>query len=236
MTDRDRARWCWDRVWIGCGKSKAPTRSAAGDLYTGSLFASHRALIDHLGLSLFEPEILSAKHGVIPWATPIDPYEAELDADARKRLDFAALVEAEQLVDEVLRGRSRLADPDQQSWSRVGSAFGPPLQPSILVLAGASYIEGWVARAEALGVRVDAPLAGMTLGARRSFARRFVAETPSWCDVTWGEETPGGWGSRREQLFDFVNAVDMEVALDDLPGPRDPMPQLSLGLESGSYV
>ena len=131
MTDRDRSRWCWDRVWIGCGKSKAPTRSTAGEMYTGSLFASHRAIIDHLGLSLFEPEILSAKHGVIPWTTTIDPYEAELDADARKRLDFAALVEAERLIDEALRGRGRLADPDQQSWSRVGSAFGPPLQPAI---------------------------------------------------------------------------------------------------------
>ena len=32
MTDRDRSRWCWDRVWIGCGKSKAPTRSTAGDM------------------------------------------------------------------------------------------------------------------------------------------------------------------------------------------------------------
>lgn len=82
----------------------------------------------------------------------------------------------------------------------------------------------------------------MTLGARRSFARRFVAETPSWRDVTWEEEIEGGWGSRREQLLGFVNAIDMEVALEDLPGlepTQEPVPQLSqltLGLESASHV
>lgn len=91
----------------------------------------------------------------------------------------------------------------------------------------------WIARVEALGVRVDVPLAGMTLGARRSFARRFVAETPSWRDVAWEEEVE--WGSRREQLLGFVNTLDMEVALEDLPS-GEPDPQLTLGLESASYV
>lgn len=137
----------------------------------------------------------------------------------------ALTAEARLMADEELADRLKRLHRQQAAELRTlgRTRSPPPPRPSILVLAGASYIEGWVARAEALGVRVDAPLAGMTLGARRSFARRFVAETPSWCDVTW------------EQLFGFVNALDMEVALDDLPGPG-PMPQLTLGLESGSYV
>lgn len=93
-------------------------------------------------------------------------------------------------------------------------AFGPPMQPSVLVLAGAPYIDGWADRARAAGVRVDDPLRGYDLVERRMFARRFVAETEAW---KVGEGDARGW-SRREQLQDFVDAFELERApsMDEL--------------------
>src|SRR5690606_17089441 len=51
-------------------------------------------------------------------------------------------------------------------------------QPKILVLAGSDYVDGWAPEARKLGVIVDDPLHGMTLGARRSLAKALVDQVP----------------------------------------------------------
>jgi hypothetical protein len=106
-------------------------------------------------------------------------------------------------------------------------AFGPPAQPSVLVLAGAPYIDGWANRARAAGVLVDDPLRGYDLVERRAFARRFLAETEAW---RVGEEDDRGY-SRREQLMDFAGALEFErlPSIDEIEAV-EPAPQLGLDL------
>lgn len=216
-----RASWCWDRVWIGCGASKRAARSPALELYTGPVFAAHLAIASHLN---HVPDVMSAEHGVVPWVAEVDPYDTVLSTIA-SRARFSALVlhEVQRLLEEVARLRARRDDDDAG------------LPPSILVLAGAPYIDGWAGQARAMGVRIDDPLRGYQLGERRAFARRFCDETPSWRDVSaWTEtEASPGWGTRREQLLAFVDQVDLERVggVDEVP-LSEPMAQLGLFAEA----
>ena len=57
----DRAFWCWDRVWLGCGASKCAARSSTLELYTGPVFSAHLAIAAHLR---HVPDVLSGEHGI----------------------------------------------------------------------------------------------------------------------------------------------------------------------------
>jgi len=230
--DATRTRWSWDRVWIGCGKQKQPGCAPAGELYTGPVFAAHKAIVEHLGLLARHGgfEVLSALYGVVPCETVIEPYEATLD-DAEQRRRFSELVFAEvlALVDEIDASRRKLGDPDANTWGRVGPAFGPPLQPSILVLAGAPYVDGWAGRARALGVQVDDPLRGYQLGERRQFADQFRRLYPAWPP----EGDPEGTGAtRREQLLDAVDCFDFERGEEATALPATPTSTSTFALTS----
>src|SRR5688572_33255089 len=216
MSDSRRQSRCWDLVLIGCGKAKQPARCKAFEMYTGPVFTAHMAIAQHLDEW---PFILSAKHGLIGPGLEIDPYETPIeeaapgwnDSVAHDILRAAAealsplvrFVESPAMKLPLARGeRVRALHANPSLW-----AFGPPRQPSVLVLAGPKYIDGWVDRVRAAGVRVDDPLRGYALGERRVFARRFLAETPAWAS---GEDPDDRGWTRREQLLDFVERFDFE--------------------------
>ena len=240
MSDALRAPWCWDLVLIGCGKSKRPEQARAFALYTGPVFAAHLAIVWHLGLPM--PHVLSAQHGVFLAGAFIEPYDrtlSDLSAAELVRWNDAILALVARAAAEVMRGRENarlVRDPayDLPIRERLKAltpprwSFGPPTQPSVLVLAGAPYIDGWADRARALGVRVDDPLRGFDLGERRTFARRFVAETSRWDPAgNWNPEEVG-W-TRREQLLAFRDGLELESIpefADDEPAP--PRRQLDL--------
>ena len=73
-------------------------------------------------------------------------------------------------------------------------------EPSILVLAGARYVDGWAPEARALGVTVDEPLRGLELGARRAFARELLLGTPARGLSDTLDTSP------RDQLLSFAAA------------------------------
>ena len=253
MSDAIRSQQSWDLVLIGCGKSKKVEQARGIDLYTGPVFAAHRDIVKHLDCW---PYILSAKHGPFPAGRYVDPYDCTLDdltAAERGKWNeqVLRLVAGEGAC--ILRDRDCVAAPRDPAYDlpirerraallplRASFAFGPPAQPSVLVLAGAPYIDGWADRARALGVRVDDPLRGFDLGERRTFARRFVEETTRW-HPSEGVRSPDevGW-TRREQLLSFVETTLLEAA-PAFPGgwhiedaPAEPLEQLDLFARSAA--
>lgn len=157
----------WDLVLLGCGQAKAKGKRAAIELYTGSVFKAHLAILTHLRES--PHYILSAKHRLLQPAITVAPYDATL-SDASQRaawnesiIEFFTeyMVEHEQAP--LYGGRSH----------------------RLLVLAGATYVDGWADQVRELGITVDDPLRGMTLGERRAFAGWFVTNEPkrTLCDA-----------------------------------------------------
>lgn len=252
-------RWYreWDLVLIGCGKAKQPETSPAIDLYTGPVFGAHLAIAEHLDAF---PMVLSAKHGIVERNVEIEPYElavgdlrgADLERwnEAVFRYVHGVLSQAadprrisvprDPAYDRPIKERCRYFTPEM--W-----AFGPPLQPRVLVLAGAPYIDGWAPRIRALGYQVDDPLRGFTLGQRRAFARHFVTSTPAWkpgdrpldlAEDAWlWPDVPWQPASRREQLLgearDFLDDP-LDHLLDHLRAASRPdQPHGQLGLNFG---
>lgn len=242
MSDTLRAPRCWDLVLIACGKAKRPTPCRAHDMYTGPVFAAHMAIALHLDEW---PFILSAKHGMIGPGTMIEPYETRIEDAAPTWNDLVArsilrhlaastipllrYVESPALTLPFAKGeRMRELNAEPSSF-----AFGPPRQPSVLVLAGAKYIDGWIDRVRAGGVRVDDPLRGYEIGERRTFARRFVAETVAWGPGEDPDER--GW-TRHEQLLSFVDSFDFDraggfVEADDALAAAEAPRQLGLDIQ-----
>lgn len=229
----------WDLVWIGCGAAKRAERSPAIELYTGPVFAAHRAIADHLDL---HPQILSAAHGVVEPQRELDPYDQTLDdAEHRARWSAGILEVVRALTTNATRG-SFVGYPDiaiplksrPNPWEiDYAGAVGPAVQPSILVLAGSLYIDGWIDEARALGVRVDDPLRGLSQGERRAFAADFVRRTRAWGPGEHGLEEPG---SRRDQLLAAV--AEYRAARRPRRPPRRrpaPPPQIQLFEEVAAH-
>ena len=143
----------WELTWIGCGQAKRGGEQRAVDLYTGSLFRAHLAIARHS--TGRNPQILSAEHGLLAPHEAIRFYDTTLDNDGHWRRWSAGILA---LVRHYLEHTH---------------------QPSILVLAGARYVDGWAPEARALGVTVDEPLRGLELGTRRAFARELLLRTPA---------------------------------------------------------
>jgi hypothetical protein len=143
----------WELTWIGCGQAKRGGEQRAVDLYTGSLFRAHLAIARHS--TGRNPQILSAEHGLLAPHEPIRFYDTTLDNEDHWRRWSAGIL------------------------ARVHNYLKHTRQPSILVLAGARYVDGWAPEARALGVTVDEPLRGLELGARRAFARELLLRTPA---------------------------------------------------------
>lgn len=62
-------------VLIGCGKEKAISRSAARDLYIGTLFRDRLAYADATGSPVW---IVSAKHGLLRLDELVSPYDVTI--------------------------------------------------------------------------------------------------------------------------------------------------------------
>lgn len=171
----------WEMTWIGCGLTKRHGEHRAVDLYSGSLFRSQlRIALHSTGRT---PQILSAKYGLLAPHERVRMYDTTLeDGDYWRRWSAGILA----LIRDYLRRTSK---------------------PSILVLAGARYADGWVNEARALGVTVDEPLRRLELGARRAFARELVARTPA------RRFSDGMAVSPRDQLMSF--AAQFRQRLED---------------------
>lgn len=188
----------WHMVWLGCGAAKARGELPAIDLYTGSVYRAHRAIARHIAGPRGATHILSAQHGLLATHTVLRRYDATLaDPSQRRAWSEAIYARLAMFHEHILDGRS-CAFGFREDGRTLRGAFGPPRQPSILVLAGAAYIDGWAERARQLGIRVDDPLRGLGLGERRAFARTFVTATPARRAGDGLDPAP------RQQLLDFV--------------------------------
>lgn len=164
----------WEMTWIGCGQAKRRGEQRAVDLYTGSLFRAHLAIARHS--TGRNPQILSAEHGLLAPHEAIRVYDTTLDDDDHWRRWSAGIL------------------------ARVRNYLKHTRQPSILVLAGARYADGWAPEARGLGVTVDEPLRGLELGARRAFARELLLRTPARSLSDALDVSP------RDQLLSFAAA------------------------------
>lgn len=141
----------WDLVLIGCGSEKRSEPCAAADLYVGSLYLAHRRILECLGL--WRPSfILSAKYGAIWPHEVVEPYEHQLGS-----AESAAW--GERVAERILQ---------------VPQIAQCPGRRSILVLAGAAYVDPWAAQVRSAGVFIDEPLRGCELGERLQFAADFA--------------------------------------------------------------
>lgn len=152
------------------------------------VFSAHRAIVDRIGLRF---HVLSAKHGPVRDLEEIEPYQTGIEQ-----------VDPEPWNEHVYRfiaARARQV---------AGREF------TVLVLAGAKYLEGWIERVRALGIRVDDPLRGYEVGERRQFAARFVATRPA--------------EDRREQLLHFGAELERLLAAEVVASAARLPPQLGL--------
>lgn len=143
----------WELTWIGCGLAKRRGEHRAVDLYTGSLYRAQLEIALHS--TGRNPRILSARYGLLAPHEPVRFYDTTLDNGDYWRSWSASIL------------------------ALVRSYVKHTRRPSILVLAGARYVDGWADEARALGVTVDEPLRRLELGARRAFARELRARTPT---------------------------------------------------------
>jgi hypothetical protein len=189
--DEDRARWCWDQVWID---------------------PAFEALALHLGL---EPDAVVTPSGLRSWSGWLPPNPPHVGGLVGEVVETAT-----ELIAWHLRGRVRaggFAHEDVEITHRDGHVVvltvsrprsGPPQQPRILALALDALVLPWIDAVAGrawcgevgVGVEVDHPLAGMTAKAAAEFARDFTATTPSWRACV---ELEQAWGTRREQLLAF---------------------------------
>jgi len=125
---------------VGCGKTKAPRRSRARDLYTGSLFRACRAHAEQHGTSW---RILSAAFGVVRPEKVLDPYDRKLP-QARGEREAWGINAATLLT----------SDPELSAGFRV------------VCLAGADYADPVLEVLRARGIECEEPLRGLGLGKR----------------------------------------------------------------------
>jgi hypothetical protein len=122
---------------VGCGASKASTRSWVRDLYTGTLVQRSIAYGERTCAATY---ILSALHGLVPLNTLLDPYNVTLKGQSQAaRAAWAAKVAAE------LRQRE-------------------PPPAHVVLLAGRDYRGPLVPLLEAAGYTLEAPLESRRIG------------------------------------------------------------------------
>jgi hypothetical protein len=182
VVDPDRPRE-WELTWIGCGQAKRRGEQPAVDLYTGSLYRAHLAIARHM--TGRNPQILSAEHGLVAPHQAIRFYDTTLDREDHWRRWSAGIL------------------------AQVRNYLKHTRQPSILVLAGARYVDGWADEARALGVTVDEPLRRLELGDRRAFARELLLHTPA------RRFSDGLSVSPRDQLLSFAAHFRRRLQAED---------------------
>jgi hypothetical protein len=129
-------------VLVSCVKSKLPHPAPARDLYTSALFVKMRSVIEAGDAPWF---ILSALHGLVPPYQAVPPYEYTLNtASIDERRTWAAKV-LEQLRPH-LKGRAR-----------------------IVMFAGSRYREFLEGPLRDMGLTVEVPMEGLTLGRQLSW-------------------------------------------------------------------
>lgn len=172
-------------VLVGCVKGKAAAPAPARDLYRGQLWTLRRRYAEARGLPW---GVVSAGLGVIDPDAVIEPYEQRIeDLDAPARETWATLARAGL--------GALLADVD----GRV-----------VEVIAGAAYVEALRPIAEALGVELSAPLAGLGIGKRKRWLATQIAALGERPVDELGDSTPGVdeevLGGVRKALGAFVDA------------------------------
>jgi len=109
-------------VLIACAAKKASSKVKARDLYQSALFQKSLAYAD-----LLRPDtiyILSAKHGLVPAETLIDPYDESLNAKSA--------VEIREWADAVLRDLARVADLQKDRFTILaGDKYRRYLMPAL---------------------------------------------------------------------------------------------------------
>lgn len=129
-------------VLIGCGKTKRAEKSAARDLYTGSLFRARRDYAEATGDRWY---VVSARFGLVPPDAVVLPYDTTL-AD--------------------------LCEPDRAAWALgVVSALLDGLPDdaklgdiTLELHAGAAYAKPLIAVARAVGLTASWPVQGLGIG------------------------------------------------------------------------
>ena len=153
---------------IGCGKSKAKTKCAVRDMYTGSLFELRLELAKASG---YEAYVLSALHGILELDRVIEPYEKTWPRVKTVSLDKAAWAVgvAMQLIDS-------LSDDEK------------PSDFAVLIHAGEPYVNPLMAVLHCLGFRALAPMHGMGIGEQLHGYRQMI-DRVNRVNESWGEST-----------------------------------------------
>ncbi|KIH96989.1 hypothetical protein LP52_22215 [Streptomonospora alba] len=85
-----------DLVLVGCVRTKLDRAAPAQDLYTSPLFVKQRAYAEATGAPWF---VLSAKHGLVPPTTVLEPYELHLSKAPRSYREGWGTMVTERLTD-----------------------------------------------------------------------------------------------------------------------------------------
>jgi hypothetical protein len=125
---------------VQCGKRKGSGPTSAGELYTGALFRKSVAYARMRGAESIY--ILSAKHGLLPFSTVIEPYEVTLNHMPKH--------DRETWRDRVVQQLREVVDLERDQ---------------ILMLASARYREGIVDHIK----NVEVPMAGLSQGRQLKF-------------------------------------------------------------------
>jgi hypothetical protein len=135
-------------IIIGCGAAKRDVRSAAVELYTGTLYRKRLAYARTVGGPHF---ILSALHGVIVPTFEIDPYNETLPERPTDRSRAWSDDVARFFIGPRAGGQGR-------PFSGLLSAGD-----ELVVLASSRYIDGWAPRVREAGILVTEPMRGLTM-------------------------------------------------------------------------
>ena len=132
---------------IGCGKEKAISPQAAEDLYTGGLFRARRAYAEATGLPW---RVLSARYGVVRPDVVLHPYNLTIgDLNWIDRGAWGLGVVAA-ILDEI-------------------DNAARPREVVLEVHAGEDYVEAFREIALQVGLCVDTPVKGLSIGAQRKW-------------------------------------------------------------------
>lgn len=136
---------------ISCVSQKRSSPSPACDLYVSQWFRKARAFVEACGYPWL---ILSAEHGLLDPATVVAPYERTLNT---------------------------MPIAERKAWAeRVASALEPRLVgvERVVALAGDRYRSFLVPRIQQLGVQVEIPMLGLSIGKQLQWFNEHTRELP----------------------------------------------------------